>query len=471
LESELPFSGLLLIQNGFFLISTLEVLFAVLALMILLVCSGMVSGSEIAFFSLSPEDVEQIRNDNSPGTSTLLKLRDKPQSLLATILISNNFINICIVIISDYLLRQVLPSSLFENWSIAIQRFPGMETTELAVISRSINFLITVVLVTFLLVLFGEVMPKIYANLNNRKLALSMAVPLNFLSVVFYPLSRILVSWSNYFERRIDKRKSRFSSSKKDELDQAIDLTISETDTQNEEADILKRVLTFNDVTVKQIMKSRVDVVALDHESSFNEVLEIIRDCGYSRIPVYREDFDNIAGILYAKDLLSHLEKADSFKWQRILRKNVLFVPEAKKINDLLKEFQLKHLHISIVVDEYGGSAGIVTMEDIMEEILGEIRDEFDDQDELDAIIIDENTFIFDGKTLINDVCRVIGEDIQVFDEIKGESDSIAGMVLEVTGELPEEGQELSHQQFDFKVLSVSNRRVERIQLKINPKE
>jgi gliding motility-associated protein GldE len=322
-----------------------------------------------------------------------------------------------------------------------------------------------------LLVLFGEVLPKIYANINNRKLALNMAMPLNLLSFIFSPISRFLVGWSNYFERRIDKRKGRFSASRKDELDQAIDLTISEPDTQNDEADILKRVLTFNDVTVKQIMKSRVDVVAIDYESDFEEVLAIIRDRGYSRIPVYKEDFDNIVGILYAKDLLSYLEKTINFKWQRILRKNVLYVPEAKKINDLLKEFQLKHLHIAIVVDEYGGSSGIVTMEDIMEEILGEIRDEFDDQDELNAIIIEENTFVFDGKTLINDVCRIIGEDIQVFDEIKGESDSIAGMILEVTGELPTEGEEISHQQFDFKVLSVSDRRVEKIQLKVNPKE
>jgi len=229
--------------------------------------------------------------------------------------------------------------------------------------------------------------------------------------------------------------------------------------------------LTFNDVSVKQIMKSRVDVVALDYDADFEDVLSHVRDSGYSRIPVFKEEFDNIAGILYAKDLLSYLENDKDFKWQKILRKNILFVPEAKKINELLKEFQLKHLHIAIVVDEYGGSAGIVTMEDIMEEILGEIRDEFDEDDEIEAVKIDESNFLFEGKTLINDVCRVIGEDILIFDEIKGESDSIAGMILEMTGEMPEEGEEFHHQQFSFKVLSVSDRRVEKIQLTINPKQ
>lgn len=471
MESELPHSGFLLIQNWFLLITTLEVVVPVLSLIILLFMSALISGSEIAFFSLSPEDVESIKNEKTHKHTTLLKLREKPQSLLATILISNNFINICIVIISDFFLAKILPAETFSSWSEGIQSLSIFANLELEVISRSINFLLTVVLVTFLLVLFGEVMPKIYASQNNKKLASNMAIPLSFLSILFYPLSRFLVNWSNYFERRIDNRKSRYSISKKDELDQAIDLTISESETPNDEADILKRVLTFNDVSVKQIMKSRVDVIGIDYNADFEEVLEVIKKSGFSRIPVYQEDFDNIKGILYAKDLLTHLEKVKSFKWQRLLRKNILFVPEAKKINDLLKEFQLKHLHIAIVVDEYGGSAGIVTMEDIMEEILGEIRDEFDDQDEMNAIIIDENTFVFEGKTLINDVCRIIGEDISVFDEIKGESDSIAGMVLEITGELPDEGAVINHQQFEFKVISVSDRRVEKIQLTIHPKE
>lgn len=471
MESELPYSGFLLIQNWFLLITTLEVVLPVLSLIVLLFMSGLISGSEIAFFSLSPEDVEIIKNEKNQSNSTLLRLREKPQSLLATILISNNFINIGIVIISDFFLAKILPPETFSSWSKAIQSIALFESIDLEVISRSINFLITVVLVTFFLVLFGEVMPKIYANQNNKKLASSMAIPLNFLSILFYPLSRFLVNWSNYFERRIDRRKSRYGSSKKDELDQAIDLTISESESPNDEADILKRVLTFNDVSVKQIMRSRVDVVAIDFDSDFEDVLEVIKNSGFSRIPVYQEDFDNIKGILYAKDLLTHLEKAKSFKWQKLLRKNLLFVPEAKKINDLLKEFQLKHLHIAIVVDEYGGSAGIVTMEDIMEEILGEIRDEFDDQDEMNAVIIDESTYVFEGKTLINDVCRIIGEDISVFDEIKGESDSIAGMVLEITGELPDEGVVIYHKQFEFKVIAVTDRRVEKIQLTINPKE
>jgi gliding motility-associated protein GldE len=471
LESELPQSGLLLVQISFFLVSSLEIFLPVILLVLLLIASGFLSGSEVAFFSLTPEDLEQIKNDKSGSSETLVKLWKNPQRLLATILISNNFINIAIVVLSDFLLHRILPAGTFLGWAEGLQSLPLLDSAEPATLSRVIGFLITVLIVTFLLILFGEIMPKIYANLNNKKLARSMARPLDFLNLLFSPLSRFLVSMSNYMERGINRRRSRFGGSKKHELDQAIDLTVSESDTNQDEADILKRVLTFNDVSVKQIMKSRMDVIAIDCEAGFDEVLAVIREHGYSRIPVYKEDFDNIEGILYAKDLLSHLGKDDKFNWKKLLRKNILFVPEAKKINELLKEFQRKHLHIAIVVDEYGGSAGIVTMEDIMEEILGEIRDEFDDQDELNAIVIDENTYVFEGKTLINDVCRIIGQDIQVFDVIKGDSDSIAGMILEITGELPEEGQEVSHQHFDFKVLSVSDRRVEKIQLSINPKE
>lgn len=471
MESELPQSGYLFIQTGFFIISSWNIIFPLLVLVILLILSGMVSGSEIAFFSLNPEDLEEIKNDHSPRSKILLNLREKPESLLATILISNNFINICIVIISDYVLQMIIPGETMQRWANYFLSIPGLESIDPATMARSLNFLITVVLVTFLLVLFGEVLPKIYANLNNVKLAKSMSIPLSALSYVFYPFSRILVGWSNRFENRIDRRKAKFTGPKRDELDKAIELTISEHDTENEEADILKSILTFNDVSVKQIMKSRVDVVALDFDFEYDEVLNIIKESGYSRIPVFKEDFDNIIGILYAKDLLSHLDKKKDFNWQKLLKKNILFVPEAKKINDLLKEFQLQRLHIAIVVDEYGGSSGIVTMEDIMEEILGEIRDEFDDPDEIDAKVIDDHNFVFEGKTLINDVCRVIGEDIMIFDEIKGESDSIAGMILEMTGEMPNEGDELHHKQFKFIILSVTDRRVEKIQLTINPKQ
>jgi len=471
LESELPQSGFFIIQFGFLLIFSLKIFIPIIFLCILLLFSGMVSGSEIAFFSLSPEDIDSLKSENSPKANSILKLREKPESLLATILISNNFINIGIVILSDYMLRTYIPETVFQSWAKVIRVFPGLSSVELIPLARGINFLIAVVLVTFLLVLFGEIMPKIYANLNNIKLAKTMTFPLTGISFFLAPFSGLLVKWSNSFEGKIEKRKSKYSQTNKDELDKAIELTLSIADKQNEEADILKSILTFNDVSVKQIMKSRVDVIAIDFEAKYNEVLKIIRDTGFSRIPVFKEDFDNIVGILYAKDLLVHLDKKKDFQWQKILRKNIFYVPEAKKINDLLKEFQIKHLHIAIVVDEYGGSSGIVTMEDIMEEVLGEIRDEFDPTNEFETVILDENNFVFEGKTLINDVCRTIGEDILVFDEIKGESDSIAGMILEITGELPKEGQELNHQQFKFKVLSVSNRRVEKIQLTINPKQ
>ena len=274
-----------------------------------------------------------------------------------------------------------------------------------------------------------------------------------------------MVSLSNRLERKVEESRGNVQSSAREDIDKAIELTVERTAHDEREADILKSIINFSNVTVKQIMKSRVDVITLPFNSNYKEVLKVIKDCGYSRIPVHREDFDDIAGILYVKDLLNHLEEDDDFEWQTLIRSEVLYVPESKKINELLKEFQQKHLHMGIVVDEYGGSSGIVTLEDVMEEVVGEIKDEFDVEEEFEYVQLDEYNYIFDGKTMLNDVSRIINEDPTIFEDYRGEADSLAGLILEHLGRIPPVNKEISVGPFKLKVLSVSRRRIEKIQL------
>jgi len=279
--------------------------------------------------------------------------------------------------------------------------------------------------------------------------------------------SKILVNWSNKIESRVDKHRGTVKSRLKDDIDKAIDLTVSKEENAEEEADILKGILKFSDVLVKQVMTSRMDLVSIESETTFQEMLRVVKDSGFSRIPVFKEDLDNIEGILYVKDLLGHTNEEADFGWQKFIRKEMLYIPESKKINELLKEFQTMRLHMAIVVDEYGGTSGIVTLEDIMEEIIGDIRDEFDEERDIEYLKIDENNYIFEGKTLLNDVCRVIGEDLNVFDEIKGESDSLAGLFLEVTGRFPKVDGELDLDPYKLKIVSMTNKRIEKINLMI----
>ena len=277
-------------------------------------------------------------------------------------------------------------------------------------------------------------------------------------------MSKILVNWTKVIEKRLAKRTQNAITSRED-IDEAIELTVSGAEDGEQEVDILKSIVKFGDVSVKQIMRSRVDVVAVDFRVAYHELLAVIKESGYSRIPIYDEDFDHITGLLYVKDLLGHLNEEASFEWQELIHTDILYVPEAKKIDDLLKDFQKKRLHMAIVVDEYGGSSGIVTLEDIMEEIIGDIKDEFDDEPEVIYRQVDDFNFLFEGKTLLNDFCRVIGIDTTTFDEVKGEADSLAGLILEILGELPDEEAEVTYNQFRFKIVSVSDRRIEQIQI------
>jgi len=430
----------------------------------------MITGSEVAFFSLTHNDFARLREEDSRPARRILKLKEKPRTLLATILISNNFINIAIVLVANYLLVKLLPETAFSGWAQAIRSwFPSLTLTD-ATIARIIIFLITVLGVTFLILLFGEVAPKIYARFNNLRLARSMSAPLVGLVGVFYPVSRLLVKGSSLIEKRLETRTHPANIASREDFGEAIELTVRNGQNAPEEIDILKSIVKFGDVTVKQIMRSRVDVVAVDEKIGYRELLGVVKESGYSRIPVFREDFDHVIGILYVKDLLGNLDESDDFRWQELLRPNVLFVPEAKHINDMLKEFQSSRMHMAIVVDEYGGTSGLVTLEDILEEVIGEIRDEFDDDVEVQYKQLDPWNFLFEGKTLLNDVCRVIGIETSTFDKVKGDADSLAGLILETSGQLPKKGTEFHIRGYTFKITAVSKRRIEEIQVTL-PKE
>lgn len=441
-------------------ISPMTILSVSLFLVLLLISSALVSGSEVAFFSLSPKDLDDLKNDDSKLSKKILKLRNEPRRLLATILISNNLINISIVIISDFLIRNVLGEEILFTWAESLSKFIPFEAYN---ICRALSFLITIAGVSFLLVLFGEVAPKIYANLNNMKFAKVMARPMGLLSSIFKPFSTLLVKWSSKLESKFIQEKTGIDDTSKEDLDKAILLTVNNEEESAEEVDILRGIIKFGNVSAKQIMKSRVDVVAIEESSNFGELMVMIKESGFSRIPVYTEDFDNITGILYVKDLLGYSQEDETFNWKQFIRTDVLYAPESKKIDDLLKEFQKRRLHLAIIVDEFGGSAGIVTLEDIMEEVIGEIKDEFDEDEEVDYIKINDFNFIFEGKTLLNDVARIVSIDKNILEDIKGEADSLAGLILQTLGHIPKKDKTVVLHPFKFKIVSVSKRRIEKI--------
>lgn len=456
-----------------FVAPSADLFLGIILILLLLVCSALISGSEVAFFSLSHADFERLSEENSPATRRILALKDKPQRLLATILISNNFVNIAIVLLSDYVVKMMVSAETLAQWGQGLSwslSWLGISSSPVGV-ANFISFLITVVGVTFLLVLFGESSPKVYATMNRISLSRMMSGPLSVLMWLFQWPSRLLVTGTNVIERRMRSHPSTSAWTSREDIDEAIALTVSTEEDGEQDSDILKRILKFRDVSVKQIMRSRMDVIAVDRQVKFPELLELIRECGYSRIPVYEDDIDNVQGILYVKDLLGHLSQPDEFNWQELVRTNLLFVPEAKKVKNLLQEFQAQHLHMAIVVDEYGGTSGLITLEDVLEEIIGDIKDEFDDEQEVVFEKLDDQNYIFDGKTMLNDVCKIVNISTDTFDEVKGEADSFAGLVLEMLGEFPDEGHELSFELYQFKVVAVSERRIERILITLPTEE
>lgn len=435
-----------------------------LAFLLLLVCSALISGSEVAYFSISLSQVEKLREERSQSSRTLLSLLEKPATLLATILIANNFVNVSIVMVADPILQRMLPVEQCVHWATDLQLASGLAFDPQAW-GRGFHFSLTVIGVTFLLVLMGEIMPKIYARMNILQLARFMARPLKVLTGLLSPITGIMVRWTDVLERRMEHLRADLGHSSS-ELQSAIELTMKDSGHhERKEVDILKRIIQFADVNVKQIMRPRTDIIAIDREDSFADMMAVVRSSGYSRIPVFEEDLDHIIGIIYAKDLLGHLQEADGFDWNGLVRTEVLYVPESKRINDLLKEFQKERRHMAIVVDEYGGTAGLVTLEDIMEEIIGEIKDEFDDEAEIQYQQLDERNFLFEGKAQIQDLCRIIGIDVTTFDEVKGDADSVAGLILELAGVIPRKDTVVEHRGFTFRVTKVNKRRIEEIKL------
>ncbi len=418
---------------------SVEALYGLGAMIILLFVSAMVSGSEIAYFSLTHSHIAKIRKQRRATDKNILSLLERPNRLLATILITNNVINIAIIILSSFVF-----SAFFD-----LDLHPV------------VRFLIQVAAVTFLILLFAEILPKVYAARYPVRFSTFMAGPLLLLRRLLFPLSSLLVKTTRIIDKRMEKKRPNLSMN---ELSHALEIT-SDDSTSEEDKKLLRGIVRFGNIYVREIMKSRVDVVAVEKEIPFNDLIKIIREAGYSRIPVYRENFDNVEGILYIKDLLPHLDKGDDFKWQNLLR-NAFFVPESKRINDLLKEFQEKKIHLAIVVDEYGGTAGLVTLEDILEEIVGEINDEFDIEEAIYSKV-DDTTYVFEGKTLLKDFCKITGTEDDIFDEIRGEADTLAGLILEIKQEIPFKDAKINYRHFEFVIEGVDNRRIKRIRVKI----
>ena len=403
---------------------------------VLLVVSGFASGSEIAFFSLSPSDLSDLDEERSEVDKHIKMLRQDSERTLATILITNNLVNVTIIMLSNYFFLHIVDFGS-AYW---------------------LHFLCITVLLTFLLLLFGEIMPKIYTSQHSLRFCRRAVNGILFCRKLFYPFATILLRSGVLAEKVIQKENRVLSVN---DLEQALELTDKED--IKEEQRILEGIVRFGDETAKEIMTSRQDVVDLDFKASFAEVLRCIVANNYSRIPVYQDNSDNVRGILYIKDLLPHLTKGSNFRWQSLIRPPY-FVPETKKIDDLLREFQENKVHIAIVVDEFGGTSGIVTLEDILEEIVGEINDEYD-EDEKSYVRINANTFVFEGKTLLSDFYKILKLDDEIFEDVEGDADTLAGLLLEIKGDFPKLHEKISYKQFTFEILDMDERRISKVKV------
>jgi len=422
-----------------------EVLSVLILMLVFIVMSALISGSEIAFFSITTKDKVELEEETDDKQSQrILLLLEKPKKLLATILIANNFINVAIVMFSTYVMNELLnPEAVSPTW----------------------RFIIQVVLVTFIILLLGEVSPKVYATRYKIKLAKFMSSALSVIQMMVGGLSKLLVASTLVIDRKIKKKRANISV---DDLGYALDLT-EDLSTNKEEEKILKGIVKFGQTDVKQIMKPRMDVIAIESDLKYDEVLLSVREGRYSRIPVYEDTFDTIKGVLYTKDLLPYLTEKEDFDWTKLIRE-AKFVPENKKIDDLLKDFQEQKRHIAIVVDEYGGSSGIVTLEDILEEIVGEITDEFDDDDIIFSKL-DDKTYIFEGKTSLMDMYRVLDIEGEDFEEEKGEADTIAGFCIEQAGKILLKNEKIHFKNYVFVIEAADKRRIKQVKLIINKLE
>jgi putative hemolysin len=421
-------------------ISILIVLSVVM--LVLIIFSALISGSEVAYFSLDAKKRDALISEKTNSGSRVVTLLESPKKLLATILIANNFINVSIVMVSFYFAKGVFASSELSEWVL---------------------FLINVIGATFVILLFGEVIPKVYATKHSVSFSKFMSSPISFLSIVFAPFSKLLVSSTSIIDKRFKKKVDNISV---DDLEHAYDLTKESVET-TEEKKILEGIVKFGQTDAKQIMTPRLDMIALEQGMPFKELRETILEGRYSRLPVYSESVDSIEGILYVKDLLVFLDSAKDINWVKLIREPK-FIPENKKLDDLLKEFQTEKTHIAVVVDEYGGTSGIVTLEDVLEEIVGDITDEFDD-DNLIYSKLDENNYVFEGKTPLMDMYRVMGIDGNEFEDQKGESDTIAGFCIELAGKILLKNEKISFENYTFTIEAADKRRIKQVKVTINP--
>ena len=420
------------------LLATIDtnLLFGILAIAFFLFCSAMVSASEVALFSLTQQDLNTLSEEDSSKANLISKLLQRPKKLLATILVANNFSHIGVVIVFSFVGNNI---------------FSAIE-------SPILKFVVEVILITFLILLFGEVLPKIYASRNNIQFSKFVANPLSILDKLLSPISLPMRAVSVYLHEKLGRQKSNISV---DQLSQALGLTSTE-DTTSEEQKILEGIVSFGNTDTKQVMSPRIDIFAIEMEETFAEIYEKIVDKGYSRIPVYRESIDHIEGVLFVKDLIPHINKKE-FDWIKLIREP-FFVPENKKLDDLLKEFQSKKSHLAIVVDEYGGTSGLVSLEDIIEEIVGDISDEFDDEN-LNYSQIDEKNFLFEGKINLKDFYRIVDVDEEIFEISKGEAETLAGFILEILGNFPKKGQKIHFTNVHFTIEAVDKKRIKQLKV------
>ena len=413
-----------------------EFLFGIIAIVILLACSAFISGSEVALFSLSQKDIDDISNKDYYSGKLVSKLLEKTKKLSASILVANHLVNIAFVVIF---------SSLSQRLFYKIE-------------SSVFDLILKIIIATFLILLFGEVLPKIYANKNNLAFAKNAAIPISFLSNTLSPISVPMRNGILFIEKKLNIQKGNFSV---DQLSQALELT-SQNDTTDGEQKILEGIVTFGNTEVRQVMSPRIDVFALNLEETFREIIPKIVEKGYSRIPVYRENIDQIEGILFIKDLIPYIDSED-FNWTELLREP-FFVPESKKLDDLLKDFQGMKSHLAVVVDEYGGTSGIISLEDVLEEIVGDISDEFDNEDAIYSQIDDKN-FLFEGKISLKDFYRILDLDESEFEDQKGEAETLAGFLLELSGNFPKKNQKITFHNLNFTIENVDKRRIKQIKV------
>ncbi len=414
---------------------------AALIAVALLGVSAFASGSEIAFFSLSPSDLDEMDTERNANDAAIQKLRNDSERTLATILITNNFVNVTIIMLLNYVFSGIVD---FGN-------------------AYLLQFFFVTILLTFLLLLFGEIMPKVFARQNPLAFCRRCVGGIMFVRRLFWPLENVLLKSSVLAEHFMRTDNHVLSV---DELGQALELT--DKDDIKDEKSMLQGIIRFGDETVKDIMTSRNDIVDINIKASFSEVIECVIDSNYSRVPVYQDNSDNIRGVLYIKDLLPYIGKSHAFRWQSLIRPPY-FVPETKKIDDLLREFQSNRIHIAIVVDEFGGTSGLVTLEDVLEEIVGDIQDEYDDEDK-SYRRLNSNTYVFDGKTLLSDFCRILNIDGDTFAEVEGEADTIAGLLLEMKGDFLKVHEKISYANFSFEILAISERRISSVKVTVGGK-